>query len=87
MLRACHITVKGHPVEFEFTGKSGIEHHIELADKRLAKLIQRCSELPGYSVLQYLDEDGDRQSVDSGDVNDYLQAVAGGDFTTKNFRT
>ncbi|MEL6401591.1 MAG: DNA topoisomerase IB [Cyanobacteria bacterium J06626_4] len=86
-LRTRHITVEGHQVEFEFTGKSGIEHHIELADQRLAKLIQRCSELPGYSVFQYLDEDGNRQAVDSGDVNDYLQAVAGGDFTAKDFRT
>lgn len=51
-LRTRHLTLEGHQVEFEFTGKSGIEHHIELTDKRLASVIQRCSELPGYRVFQ-----------------------------------
>ncbi len=86
-LRTRHIAIEGHQVEFEFTGKSGIEHHIELTDKRLAKVIQRCSELPGYSVFQYLDEDGQRQSIDSGDVNAYLQEITENDFTAKDFRT
>ena len=86
-LRTRHLTVEGAQVEFEFVGKSGVEHHIELADKRLAKVIQRCSELPGYRVFQYLDDNGQRQSVDSADVNDYLQTIAGDDFTAKDFRT
>lgn len=85
-LRTRHITIEGHQVEFEFTGKSGIKHHIELTDKRLTKVIQRCSELPGYRVFQYLDENGHRHSVDSGDVNAYLRDITGGDFTAKDFR-
>ncbi len=86
-LRTRHITIDGHQVEFEFTGKSGVEHHIEFTDRRLAKIIKQCYEIPGYTVFQYLDEDGNRQQVDSGDVNDYLQSITGEDFTAKEFRT
>ena len=77
----------GNLVEFEFCGKSGVDHCIAIKDKQIARIVQRCSELPGYSVFQYLDEDGTRQRVDSDDVNGYLQTLSGEDFTAKEFRT
>ncbi|MEO1295192.1 MAG: DNA topoisomerase IB [Cyanobacteria bacterium J06636_16] len=86
-LRTRHIDIAGNQVEFEFTGKSGVEHHIELEDKHLVAVIKRCYEIPGYTVFQYLDEEGQRQQVDSGEVNDYLQEITGEDFTAKEFRT
>ena len=86
-LRTKHVDISGSEVAFEFTGKSGVDHHIELKDKRLAKVIRRCYEIPGYTLFQYIDEDGARQQVDSGDVNDYLQTITGEDFTAKSFRT
>ncbi|WP_017299360.1 DNA topoisomerase IB [Nodosilinea nodulosa] len=86
-LRTRHVTIEGHQVNFEFTGKSGVEHSIELADRRLTKIIKQCYEIPGYTVFQYFDDDGNKQQVDSGDVNDYLQHITGEDFTAKEFRT
>ena len=86
-LRTRHVDIHGHQVEFEFTGKSGVEHHIELQDKRLVSIIKRCCEIPGYTIFQYLDESGQRHQVDSGDVNDYLQEITNEDFTAKEFRT
>jgi len=86
-LRTRHVTIDGCQVEFEFIGKSGVEHHVQLADKRLAGVIKRCYDIPGYSLFQYIDDDGHRQQVDSGDVNDYLQALTNEDFTAKEFRT
>lgn len=86
-LRTRHIDIEGHQVSFEFTGKSGVEHHIELADKRLAKIIRQCYEIPGYTIFQYFDDEGNKQRVDSGEVNDYLQQITGEDFTAKEFRT
>ncbi|MGP4953636.1 DNA topoisomerase IB, partial [Psychrobacter sp. T6-1] len=58
---------------FDFVGKSAKEHHIELQDERLIEIVQACSELPGYQIFKYLDENGDKQEVDSGDINDYLR--------------
>ncbi|MGF1512250.1 MAG: DNA topoisomerase IB [Elainellaceae cyanobacterium] len=86
-LRTKHVDIEGSQVEFEFTGKSGVDHHIELTDRRLARIIKRCYEIPGYTLFQYIDENGDRQNIDSGDVNDYLQALTGEDLTAKEFRT
>lgn len=86
-LRDRHIDISGSTVQFEFTGKSGIQHQIELKDRRLANIIKRCSGLPGYTVFQYLDENGERQQIDSGEVNEYLQHITGEDFTSKEFRT
>lgn len=75
--------VEGPQVESEFTGKSDIEHHIELADKRLAKLIQRCSELPGYSVFQYFDSAvlcaSERAGYLSGGATAAAHAIHGAD--------
>ncbi len=86
-LRTRHVDIEGSQVEFEFTGKSGVNHHIALADKQLVKIIKRCYEIPGYRLFQYIDDEGQRQQVDSEDVNDYLQALTGEDLTAKEFRT
>ncbi len=74
-------------VRFTFTGKGGKEHSIAVRDRRLARLVRRVQELPGQELFQFLDADGRRQSIDSGDVNDYLQQASGDAFTAKDFRT
>jgi DNA topoisomerase-1 len=86
-LRDRHVAVEGATVRFKFRGKSGIEHQLALRDRRLARVVARCRDLPGYQLFQYLDDDGQRQDVDSADVNDYLRAISGEDFTAKDFRT
>ena len=86
-LRNKHVAVKGATVTFDFKGKSGIEHTIDLRDRRLAAIIKRCQDLPGYELFQYIDPDGTRHSVDASDVNDYLRQITNEDFTAKDFRT
>lgn len=86
-LRDRHVTISGSLVKFEFSGKSGKRHDVILRDRRLAHVIQQCKDIPGYELFQYLDEDGRRQTIGSGDVNEYLRAVTGEDFTAKDFRT
>jgi len=86
-MRDRHATIKGTTVRFEFRGKSGVEHAIDLQDARLARIIKSLRDLPGYELFQYVDEEGRRQAIDSGDVNDYLREVSGQDFTAKDFRT
>jgi DNA topoisomerase I len=86
-LRNRHARVRGGTMTFEFTGKSGREHEVELADRRLARIVARCQELPGQQLFQYLDDDGARRPVASEDVNDYLREITGEDFTAKDFRT
>jgi DNA topoisomerase-1 len=86
-LRDQHAKIKGGTVHFEFRGKSGVEHAIDLQDKRLAKIVKACRDLPGYELFQYVDDDGARQTIDSADVNGYLREISGQDFTAKDFRT
>lgn len=82
-----HFSSNEQEVIFEFRGKSGKEHEIALRDKRLAKLVHQCQELPGERLFQYYDEDGDLVALTSTDVNEYLREVTGFDFTAKDFRT
>lgn len=82
-----HVKVDGSDIAFHFRGKSGVFHDIELHDKRLAKIIQRTRELSGQELFQYIDADGERHSVDSSDVNDYLRTITGEEYTAKDFRT
>ena len=77
----------GTSVRFGFVGKSGVKHSIELDDPKLARIVKQCRDLPGQELFQYLDDDEQRRSVDSADVNDYLREVAGEGFTAKDFRT
>ena len=86
-LRSRHVDVHGSNIAFEFRGKSGVEHRVTVKDRRLARLIKRCMDLPGQNLFQYLDEHGERHSVHSHDVNAYLQAITGADFTAKDYRT
>ncbi len=87
-LRNRHVEVHGTTLEFDFVGKSGKRRVVELTDRRAARVIQQLQELPGQELFQYIDEEGGPQVVDSGDVNDYLQDIGGGEhFTAKDFRT
>lgn len=86
-LRTRHVDVKGSEIQFQFRGKSGVEHQISVKDRRLATVVKRCLELPGQNLFQYLDEDGERHTVSSHDVNAYLHSLTGADFTAKDYRT
>ena len=86
-LRSHHVEIDGSKLQFEFRGKSGKVHTVGIADRRLARIVARCQSLPGAELFQYIDEDGERQSIGSGDVNDYIREIAGEDFTAKDFRT
>ena len=86
-LRDGHVEVTGQRVRFSFRGKSGVVHEIDLNDRRLARIVKKCRDLPGYDLFQYVDENGDRQTVGSEEVNAYLKEVTGQDFTSKDFRT
>jgi DNA topoisomerase I len=86
-LRSAHVALDGSTVRFRFRGKSGKQHDVSVRDRRVARILQRCQSLPGQPLFQYLDAEGEPQTVDSGDVNDYLRSVAGDDFTAKDFRT
>lgn len=86
-LRDEHANVSGTHVKFKFTGKSGVDRSINLKDRRLARLVKACQELPGQRLFQYVDEEGEVQTVNSSDVNDYLRQIAGEEFSAKDFRT
>ena len=86
-LRDKHVRVDGARLRFQFRGKSGVQHFVELNDRRLARIVRRCRDLPGYELFQYLDEGGSRRSIDSEDVNAYLRTISGRDYTAKDFRT
>ena len=86
-IRNKHVDVNGSKIHFEFRGKSGIEHVIDIQDKRLAKVVRQCQELPEQELFEYVQEDGSRHHVTSSDVNAYLQEITGQDFTAKDFRT
>jgi DNA topoisomerase-1 len=82
-----HVKVSGSQVRFQFRGKSGKHHTITLSDRRLARIVKRCRELPGHELFTYTDDDGEIRRIDSDDVNEYLRVVTGEDFTAKDFRT
>jgi len=86
-MRDAHVKVKGPLMRFTFRGKSGVEHEIDLNDRRLANIVKQCRDLPGYELFQYEDEDGQRQTVGSEEVNAYLKDITGQDLTSKDFRT
>ena len=86
-LRNHQVEVKGARIRFDFRGKSGIDHEIEVEDSRLAPIVRRCQDLPGQELFGYRDEDGKPRDVTSTDVNDFLREISGHDFTAKDFRT
>ena len=86
-LKNRHVSVNGNEVRFRFTGKSGKQWSLRVRDRRIAKIIKACQDLPGQELLQYVDEAGSCQDVTSSDVNDYLKEITGKDITAKDFRT
>src|SRR5262245_12635474 len=86
-LRGRHVEVKGAKLHFSFRGKSGVEHAIAITDRKLARIVQQCQDLPGQELFQYIDEAGKRQAISSDDVNAYLREITGQDITAKDFRT
>jgi DNA topoisomerase I len=86
-LKTRHVAVNGHDVRFRFTGKSGKQWSLRVRDRRIAKIIRACQDLPGQELLQYLDDDGQPHDVTSSDVNAYLKEITGKNTTAKDFRT
>jgi len=86
-LKNRHVAVDGNEVRFRFTGKSGKHWSLRVKDRRVAKIIKACQDLPGQELLQYVDEAGNCQDVTSTDVNEYLKEITGKEITAKDFRT
>lgn len=86
-LRNRHARVKGAMLHLRYRGKSGRMQELAIADRRLAIIVRRCQDLPGQRLFQYVDEQGERHPVTSTDVNDYIRASTGGEFTARHFRT
>jgi len=82
-----HVEVNGSMLRFEFRGKSGKPHTVDVADRRLARIVARCQAIPGEELFHYVDAEGATQKIDSADVNEWLREVTGQDFTAKDFRT
>ncbi len=86
-LRNRHTRVEGSRIKFDFRGKHGIDHHLNLQDRRLANIIKRCRDLPGQHLFQFVDHDGELHGITSDDVNHYLHDISGEEITAKDFRT
>lgn len=86
-LRDRHAHIDGGAVAFQFRGKSGVHHNVKISDPRIARIVRKSRDLPGQDLFQYVDENGERHAVGSGDVNDYLREITGEDYTAKDFRT
>ena len=86
-LRTRHVRVNGSELRFRFRGKSGRQHDVAVTDRRLARVVERCQDLPGQALFQYRDDEGEYHSVESDDVNAYLREIAEQEFTAKDFRT
>jgi DNA topoisomerase I len=86
-LRSRHLQRKGQKLSMRFTGKHGIMHEVRITDSNLRRIVNRCDELPGRMLFQYVNGDGIPQAVTSSDVNQYIKEATGGDFTAKHFRT
>ena len=86
-MRKQHVTVRGTRLKFRFRGKHGIEHEVEVDAPRSARVVRKCLDLPGQQLFEYVDENGDKRKIMSTDVNEYLQEIAGEEFSAKDFRT
>jgi len=86
-LKDGHVNIKGPVLKFSFKGKKGIFHSITLKNKRIAKIVKQCRDIPGKELFQYINDDGMRCSIDSGMVNDYIKEATGKSFSAKDFRT
>ena len=86
-LKDKHVKVSGSMVSFVFKGKKGVDHKVTLQSRRLARMVQKCREIPGKELFQYFDAGGNRKPIDSGMVNRYIKQLMGDDFSAKDFRT
>ena len=86
-LRDRHVEIDGGTVRFEFKGKSGKTWRLKLSDRRAARIVKSCQDIPGQHLFQFIDDDGERRAVDSADVNRWLREVSGAEITAKDFRT
>jgi DNA topoisomerase-1 len=86
-LRDRHVRIDGNALRFHFRGKSGQMHDVSIEDRRLARIVRECRDLPGYELFQYADEFGELHALDSSDVNAWLHEISGQDFSAKDFRT
>jgi len=86
-LKDNHVKIDGSKIKLSFKGKKGVSHEINLTDRRLAKLVKKCRDIPGQELFQYFTGDGERRSIDSGLINKYIREIACCDFTAKDFRT
>jgi DNA topoisomerase-1 len=86
-IRSRHVTVRGARLRFRFRGKGGHQHEVDITNRRIAKIVSRCQDLPGQKLFQYVTDDGEVRDVASEDVNDYLREIASENFTAKDFRT
>ncbi len=82
-----HVKIEGSTIDFEFKGKKGVYHKVALHSRKLARLVKQCRDIPGKELFQYYNAEGQRCTVGSGDVNNYLKEITGEDFTAKDFRT
>ncbi|WP_461451955.1 DNA topoisomerase IB [Mucilaginibacter sp.] len=82
-----HVKIDGSTMKFEFKGKKGVFHKVSLQSRKLARLVKQCRDIPGKELFQYYNADGHHCTIGSGDVNHYLHAITGEDFTAKDFRT
>lgn len=82
-----HVEINGDKIFFSFVGKKGKVHNITLKNKRLARIVKNCRDIPGKELFQYLGADGKRRPIDSGMINNYIKEVTGKDFTSRDFRT
>ncbi len=86
-LKDKHVAINGSNLKFFFKGKKGVSHTISIKNKKLARLVKQCRDIPGKELFQYYDEEGKRRSIDSGMINEYIKSISGNDFTAKDFRT
>ena len=86
-LKDKHVSIKGNDILFSFKGKKGVFHKISLKNKKLAKAVEACRDIPGKELFQYFDKEGNRKGIDSGMVNNYIKTATDMEFTTKDFRT
>jgi len=82
-----HVMVKGDHLRFRFRGKSGRQREVAITDRRIAKIVSKCQDLPGQDLFQYVSDEGEVGNVTSQDVNDYLREITNENFTAKDFRT
>ncbi|MES2775484.1 MAG: DNA topoisomerase IB [Bacteroidota bacterium] len=86
-LKNKHVDINGSELKFSFKGKKGVHHDISIRNKKLSAIVKSCREIPGKELFQYYTSEGEKKSIDSGMVNNYIKTISGGDFTAKDFRT